>query len=257
MVKSKAASERRLTVLQERFISSGFEGLEDREIVELMISLALSPRKSKLWAKKCLEQFQDMRELLATPAEELEKMGCTPVLIFCIKLLKELPAEILRHNLTEQPAYESSKEIFDYLYYSMRDLKKEVFKVIYLNKRNQITDVVDLFTGTHDSIVFQPRQIIESSIKHRADALIFVHNHPTGDPAPSKTDKRLTRDLVYVGMVLQIKVLDHIVIGESIYFSFADEGLIQNYEDNFLNMKIRAVADTGAHYLKSPVHQTE
>ena len=198
-----------------------------------------------------------MRELLATPAEELEKMGCTPVFIFYVKLLKELPAEILRRKIMEQPAYESSKEVFNYLYYSMRDLKQEVFKVIYVNQRNQIVDVVDLFKGTHSSIVVQPRRIVESAMKHRADALIFVHNHPTGDPAPSRTDKQLTRDLVYVGMVLQIKVLDHIIIGENRYFSFADEGLIQNYEDNFLNMKIRTVSNNRAHYLKSPVHQTE
>ena len=68
---------------------------------------------------------------------------------------------------------------------------------------------------------------------------IFVHNHPSGDPVPSKSDKQLTRDLVFVGKIIQIKVLDHIVIGENRYFSFADEGLIEKYELDFLNYRIR------------------
>ena len=78
--------------------------------------------------------------------------------------------------------------------------------------------------------------------------MYFVHNHPSGDPTPSKSDKQLTRDLVFLGNVLQIKVLDHIIVGENRYFSFADEGLIQKYEDNFLNLKIRGVHDISLYF---------
>ncbi|MBA7692568.1 hypothetical protein ES703_101135 [subsurface metagenome] len=81
--------------------------------------------------------------------------------------------------------------------------------------------------------------------------MIFAHNHPTGDPTPTKSDKQLTRDLVFIASMLQIKVLDHIIIGENTYFSFADDGLIQKYEDNFLNLKIRGVFDVGVHYGKN------
>jgi len=163
--------------------------------------------------------------------------------MFYIKLLHELPVEVLKQKIVEKSIYKSSKEVFDYLYYSMRDLKKEVFKVIYLNRRSQIIDTVDLFEGTLDDIPIRPREIIESAIKYKAAALIFVHNHPSGDPAPSRSDKQLTRDLVFVGYILQIKVSDHIIIGENKYFSFADEGLIEKYEDNFQNMRIRGVFD--------------
>ena len=121
----------------------------------------------------------------------------------------------------------------------MRDLKNEVFKVIYLDNRNQIIEVTDLFIGSVDRASIRPREIVESAINANATCLIFVHNHPSGDPAPSRIDKRLTRDLVFMGMLMQIKVLDHIVIGANKYFSFADEGLIQKYEDEFLNLKIR------------------
>ncbi|GAH65605.1 unnamed protein product, partial [marine sediment metagenome] len=162
-------------------------------------------------------------------------------------LLHELPEEVLRQKIIEKPVYKSSEEVFDYLYYSMRDLEIEVFKVIYLDKRDKIIDTVDLFEGTLDSIPIRPREIMESAIAHNATALIFAHNHPTGDPSPSRTDKQFTRELVFVGMIMQIKVLDHIIIGEDRYFSFADEKLIEKYEDDFLNLRIRAAFYTGVH----------
>ena len=148
----------------------------------------------------------------------------------------------------EQPIYKSAKEIFDYFSYSMRDLKKEIFKVIYLNSQNQIIDTADLFEGTLESIPIRPREIVESAIKHNATALIFAHNHPSGDPTPSKSDKQLTRDLVFIGMILPIRVLDHIIIGGNRYFSFADEGLVKKYEDDFLNLRIRGLFENGVNY---------
>ena len=121
-------------------------------------------------------------------------------------------------------------------------------KAIYLNSRNQIADTEDLFEGTLESIPIRPREIVESALKHSAAAIIFVHNHPSGDPTPSKSDKRFTRDLVFIGNIIEVKVLDHIIIGGNRYFSFADEGLIEKYEDSFLNLRIRGVFDSGAGY---------
>ena len=235
-----------LTSLQKRFIRSGFESFDDEEIIELLISLC-QPRKYQQLAKACIEQFHGLREFLSASSLELQRAGLSPSCILSVRLLHELPEEVLRQKILEKPVYKSSEEIFDYLYYSMRDLKMEVFKVIYLNKRNVIIDAVDLFEGTLDSIPIRPREIVESAIAHNAAGLIFAHNHPTGDPAPSKTDKQLTRELVFVGLIMQIKVLDHIIIGEDKYFSFADEKLIEKYEDDFLNLRIRAAFDTGVH----------
>jgi len=125
----------------------------------------------------------------------------------------------------------------------MRDLKKEVLKVIYLNSQNQIIDAVNLFEGTVNSSSVSIREIIESAVKHNAAFLIFVHNHPSGNPEPSASDKDLTRELVYAGKIMRIKVLDHIVIGENRYFSFADDGLIEEYELDFLNLRLRGTSE--------------
>jgi len=238
----------RLTLLQERFLRSGFDGFSDEETIELLLSLVLPHRECKKRAKECIERFANLRGFLSASTEELQQIGLTPQCIFGIRLLHELPTEILKQKIIEQPVYTSSKEIFDYLYYSMRDLDKEVFKVIYLNIRNQIIDTADLFEGTLESIPIRPRDIIEGVFNHHAAHLIFVHNHPSGDPTPSKSDKQLTRDLVFVSNILRIKVLDHIIIGHNRYFSFADEGLITRYNDSFLNLKIRELLDHGVDY---------
>jgi len=125
----------------------------------------------------------------------------------------------------------------------MRDLKKEVFKVIYLNSQNQIIDTADLFEGTVNGGVISPREVMEAAIKHNAVSLIFAHNHPSGNPEPSKHDKEVTRELVYAGSIMRIRVLDHIVIGNNRYFSFASEKLIEEYELDFLNLKVKGTAE--------------
>ncbi len=116
-----------------------------------------------------------------------------------------------------------------------------VTKVIYLDSREGIIDIVDLFEGESGSLYASPHKIIETAMEHNTAAFIFVHNHPSGNPAPSKIDKRKTNEHVFVGNVLQMKVLEHIIIGEDRYFSFADEGLIQQYEDDFLNVRVRRI----------------
>ena len=243
-----AKRERHLTSLQERFSKLGLESLNNQEIIELLFSQNHPHRECKKRAKECIELFGNLRGLLSASPRELREAGLCEKCIFNIKLLHEVPKEFLKERIIERFVYKSPKEISDYLIYSMRDLKKEVFKVIYLNNRNQIMDTADLFEGTLESIPIRPREIVESAMKHNATRLIFAHNHPAGDPKPSKSDKQLTRDMVFMGMILQIKVLDHIIIGDDRYFSFADEGLIQKYEDEFLNLRIKAVFDTEVDY---------
>ena len=157
--------------------------------------------------------------------------------------MQEVAREFLKEKIIDKPIYRSAQEIFDYLYHSMRDLKKEVFKVIYLNSQNQIIETEDLFEGTVNSGSISPREVMERAIKNNAVVLIFIHNHPSGNPEPSKSDKEITKDLVYAGSIMQIKVLDHIIIGDNRYYSLAGEGLIEQYELDFLNLKLRGVSE--------------
>ncbi len=251
----KAAPRRQVTSLQQRFISSGSEGFSDQERIELLLSLVLPRREYTKLAKKCIEQFKNLRGFLAASPEELEEVGVAPRSRFYIKLLHELPAQALKEQIIELPGYKSSNDVFDYLSYSMLGLEKEVFKVIYLDSQNHIIDTEDLFEGAIDGIHVYPREIQEGAIKHKATALIFAHNHPSGDCTPSQNDRQITRDLVFIGKALQIRVVDHIIIGENKYYSFADAGLITRYEDNFLNLRLRKLVLRNGK-IKSPPPRT-
>ena len=230
--------------LRERFIKSGLAGFHDYEIVELLLSLGTPRRDCKPQAKEAIRRFKTLRGVLEASVEELVQIdGIGPHSAFGLKLIQEVARQFLKEKIIDRPIYKSAAEIFDYLYHSMRDLKKELFKVLYLNSQNQIVDTTDLFEGTIDSTAISPREVIESAIKNYAVSLIFVHNHPSGNPEPSKSDKDLTRDLVYAGSIMRIRVLDHIIIGDNRYFSFASEGLIEQYELDFLNLKIGGVSE--------------
>jgi len=230
--------------LREKFLKSGLAGFHDYEIIELLLTLG-SPRKDcKQPAKEVIKKFKTLRAALAASPEELQQVeGIGPHSAFGIKLVREVAAEFLRQKIIDRPVYKSAKEIFDYLYHSMRDLKKEVFKVVYLNSQNQIIDTADLFEGTVNSSAISPREVMENAINHNAASLIFVHNHPSGNPEPSPNDKQVTRDLVYAGSIMQIKVLDHIIIGNNKYYSFAAEGLIEEYELDFLNLRTTGTSE--------------
>jgi DNA repair protein RadC len=118
---------------------------------------------------------------------------------------------------------------------SLRELRKEQFKVIFMDAKNRVLEERTLFEGTVDSSAVYPREVIRDALRYEASSLIFVHNHPSGDPEPSFCDKEITRDLVFAAHVMQIKVLDHIIIGNNRYFSFADQGLIEEYNLMFFN----------------------
>ncbi len=231
--------------LREKFIKSGLAGFHDYEIIELLLTLG-SPRKDcKQQAKDVLKRFRTLRGALEAPLEELRQIdGIGPHSAFGIKLVQEVAREFLKERIVDKPIYKSAKEVFDYLYHSMRDLRREVLKVIHLSGRYHIIETVDLFEGTLEGIPIRPREIVEDAMKHEAAAIIFVHNHPSGDPIPSKSDEQFTRDLVFVGEVIQIKVLDHIIIGGNQYFSFADEELIDKYRLDYLSFKMRKVHDS-------------
>jgi len=230
--------------LREKFIKSGLAGFHDYEIIELLLSLGTPRKDCKQPAKEAIKKFKSLRGVLEAPPEELHQIdGIGPHSAFGIKLVQEVAREFLKEKIIDKSIYKSSQEIFDYLYHSMRDLKKEVFKVIYLNSQNQIINIADLFEGTITSSSISPREVMESAIKHNATSLIFVHNHPSGNPEPSGNDKEITRDLLYAASIMQIKVLDHIILGNNRYFSFAGEGLIDEYKMGFLNIKIRDRAE--------------
>jgi DNA repair protein RadC len=216
--------------LREKFLKGGLRGFLDYEIIELLLTLGTPRRDCRGPAREALKEMKTLRGVLEASDDELQQIrGIGPRNIFGIRLIQEVSRRYLKDKMIARPFCHSSHEVFDYLYHTLRDLKKEQFKVIFLDIKNQILEEKTLFEGTVDSSAVYPREVMKDALRYNATSLIFVHNHPSGDPAPSICDKELTRDLVFAAILMQLKVLDHIIIGNNCYFSFADSGLIEEY----------------------------
>lgn len=224
--------------LREKFLSAGIKGFHDYEIIELLLTLGTPRRDCKQQAKEALKKFKSLRIVLEAPVEELQKIkGIGPHNVFGIKLVQEVARRFLEERLKEKVICASSKELFDYLYHTMRDLKNEVFKAVFLNGKNHVIEAENLFEGTLNMSSIYPREVIRKAIEHNALSIIFAHNHPSGNPDPSPSDKEVTENLVFAANTMNICVLDHIIIGDNKYMSFADEGLIEEYNRNFTRLK--------------------
>ncbi len=210
------------------------------ELLAIFLRSGIQGKSAIMIANDLLTQFSGVKGIFEADKEELmESEGLGEAKVAQIKAVHALAEEYLKEKMESVSKVRTSKEIFDYLYLTMRDLKKEIFKVIYLDSANQVIDNENLFEGTLNASSVYPREIVKSTVHKNVASLIFVHNHPSGDPTPSESDKAITEDLVYACNLVQIKVLDHIIIGDNRYFSFADEGLIEEYNRNFVSIKER------------------
>lgn len=219
---------------REKLLMFGPESLSNAELLAIALRTGVAGRSAIQLASDVLDDFGGLRGLFAASAEDLAKTkGLKTAKIAQLKAALELSKRFLQEDLKQKPILESSQEVFDYLYQSMRDLETEVFKVIFLNGQNQIIDIVDVFRGSVDSSSVYPREVVKLALKYSAPAVVFAHNHPSGAYMPSGGDKEMTKDLVFACMTTGIKVHDHIIIGDNQYYSFADAGLIQAYETDY------------------------
>ncbi len=217
--------------LREKFLKFGLNGFLDYEIVELLLTLGTPRKDCKIAAREALKEFKNFRSVLEAPPEDLQAVpGIGPKNVFGIMLIREVSRRYLKDRMMSRPVCGSSQEVYEYLLHSMRDQKKEKFKVIFLDAKNRVIEEKTLFEGTIDASAVYPREVIRDALRYGATSLIFAHNHPSGDPEPSACDREITCDLVFAARVMQLKVLDHIIIGNNRYFSFADRGLIRDYD---------------------------
>ncbi len=213
--------------LRSRFLDNGLSGFHDYEILELLLSISTPRKDCKPSAKEAMKRFKTFQGVLEASARELcEVPGIGSVNLFGIKLIKEVAERYLQKKVIHKDPVNNSKELFDYLYLSIGDKNRECFKAIFLDAKNKITAVETLFMGTLTTSSVYPREVIRAALDYHAAALIFAHNHPSGDPVPSREDIALTRQLVFAGRMMDIKVHEHLIIGDGKYFSLADEGYI-------------------------------
>ena len=215
-------------------MEGGLERLSDEEVVEFLLTLGTPRGDLKIPAREAMEKFSSLSGVLSAPMDKLTKInGIGPKNALYLKLVHQVARRYLKDRTDRKTFFGSSRAVFDYLFHSMRDLNREVFKTLFLNRKNELLFDEDMFLGSLTGSAVYPREIMALALEKKAAALVFVHNHPSGDPTPSAEDQRLTRDLVWSAKLLMIQVLDHIVIGQGTYYSFADEGLIKRFTNEY------------------------
>jgi DNA repair protein RadC len=213
--------------LKDRFERAGIAGLQDYEVLELLLFYALPRKDVKPLAKDLMRRFGSLKGVLDAGHEALEGVpgiGRHAALLF--RLVRDLGSLYLQKRAEEKEQISSTKELIDYCLSSMGGLKDEHFAVIYLNARNKIIKVETIQEGIVNQAVVYPRKVLEKALTHKASAIILVHNHPSGHVRPSDADIRLTRVLQDAARVMDIVLHDHLIVGENRFFSFREEGIL-------------------------------
>ncbi len=224
--------------LRERFSKAGLRGFHDYEILELMLSYSLVRRDTKKLAKTLLQKYDNnFARVLNAPVEELVKIkGIGEHTATLLALFKQVGDFYLRKRIGQGKCIDSFDDVLDYLKHSLKALKREVFKIIYLDTKNRIISDEILHRGTLDKSSVYPREIIRAALDKNAKSLIFVHNHPSGDITPSEFDRKLTQRLILATEAVDINVYDHVIIGDNASFSMAEEGLIDLWKNRLRNI---------------------
>ncbi len=213
--------------LKEKFLKSGLEALNDYEALELILSLAITRKDVKPLAKQLLKRFGSFASVLDARDEDLLQFdGLSRNSLAAIKLIKESAVKYLKEGSRNKCVVSSPEALLAYCRAAMAGLNNEEFRVIFLNAKNEIIEDEVICRGTVDQTAVYPRKVIERALHHNATSLIFVHNNPSGHPAPSGADKELTRLLKEAATSLQIRVHDHMIIAGEKHYSFANEGII-------------------------------
>ena len=220
--------------LRQKFLSTGLDGFHDYEVIELLLTLATPRKDCKDAAKAAMKRFKTLQGVFETSSKELcEIEGIGPKNLIGIKLIKAAADRYLKKRLVEKNPINNAKDLFEYLYHSMRDRHQECFMVIFLDAKNKIITDEVLFTGTLTASSVYPREVVLAALNHSAAALIFAHNHPSGDPTPSQDDKTITQQLIMACRPIGIMVHEHLIVGDNRYYSFADQGLILKMNQEF------------------------
>lgn len=213
--------------LRERFLLGGPDTLPDYEMMELVLFAAIPRRDVKPLAKQLLAKFGSFAEVIAAPRERLlEVEGIGEGVVAQLKIIEAAALRLAKTRLIGKPALSSWAALLDYCAAAMARGLREEFRVLFLDRKNiLIADEVQS-AGTIDHTPVYPREIVKRALDLGASAMILVHNHPSGDPTPSRADIEMTREIQAAAKPLRISVHDHLVIGRSGHASFKSLGLL-------------------------------
>jgi DNA repair protein RadC len=214
---------------RERLLHHGVKYLTDAELLAIILVNGYSGKTSVELAKSLLAQFGSLRKLMNASYSEIERMnGIGKAKYAQIKAALEMGIRLSGEKLLPGKKIHKAQDVVNYYYADMQDRKKELFHIILLDIRYKIIRDVLISMGSLTETTVHPREVLKEVVKESAAAVIFLHNHPSGNPQPSQQDIELTNRLCESCQMMGVKVLDHIIIGEKRFYSFAQMGQIND-----------------------------
>jgi DNA repair protein RadC len=212
---------------RERLLQHGSQTLTDAELLGILLGKGMKKKTAIDLARELLDQYESLSRLFSrSPAElmQVKGIGLAKAAILCAAF--ELVRRIQSRKGEAQISFKRSSDVANHFLPLMRDLRKEVFKVLLLNRANRLIREVPISEGTLDASIVHPRDVFREALLEPASGVILLHNHPSGNSNPSEEDLRITKQLVEAGRLLGIKVYDHLILAGDSYVSFADQGLL-------------------------------
>ena len=213
--------------LRARFAKGGADAMPDYELLELTLFAAIPRRDTKPLAKALLKRFGSFAEVIAAPRTRLMEIeGVGESVANHLKIVEAAAQRLAKTQVMGRPALSSWTALLDYCTATMARSDKEEFRILFLDRKNVLIADEVQNKGTVDHAPVYPREIIKRALELSSSAIILVHNHPSGDPTPSKADIAMTREIVTAAKALGISVHDHLVIGRAGHSSFKSLGLL-------------------------------
>ena len=213
--------------LRRRLFEGGPEALHEHELVEYLLALALPRRDTKALAKRMIQDFGGFAQLLSADADTImRRCEVSENVAAAIKIAQASAIRLLKAEAVGKTVLGSWQALMDYLAADMGFLPIERVRVLYLNAKNMLIRDELLSEGTVDEAAVYVRSVIKGAVDTHATAMILVHNHPSGDPQPSRQDIQLTREIIEAARPLRIQVHDHVIVGAGRHYSMREKGLI-------------------------------
>lgn len=212
--------------IKDKYEQSGVVGWHDYEIVELVLSYAIPRKDTKPIAKELIKQFKTIAGVLDADPKALQRIeGLSSHSTTLLKLIKDLAMIYQKQGLAKKDLLASPQLVYEYLKVNLKGLAQEEFWIVLLDTRNQLIATETVGKGVVNQAIVFPRQVVERALYHHACAVIISHNHPAGSLTPSKEDLNLTQAINQALKTVDIKLLDHIIVGGNEYLSFREQGI--------------------------------
>ena len=213
--------------LRERFLASGLESLQDYELLELLLFSAIPRRDTKPIAKALMKRFGSFGEVISASPDDLKDIdGIGDSVAVTLKAVQAAAQRLLQTKIKAGPVISSWNDLIAYCTAQMAYNPIEQFRVLYLDRKNKLTTDEAQQEGTADHTPVYPREVVKRALELNASAIIVVHNHPSGDPKPSRADIEMTRKIKEAAAAVNITLHDHVIVGRGGHVSFKSDGLI-------------------------------